>query len=85
MLGLILKSSNIGVIIIKEFKPWHSFSHLFHIQHQSADWARGQGFLSLRKSQKMFEVYFNTLKNFKDQYYMVTPLYEVARASMYVV
>lgn len=50
------------------------FFHLFNIQCTSVDTYQVQGFLSLVKCRKMIKVYVNNLKNFKDKYYLVTPL-----------
>lgn len=48
--------------------------HLFNIQRTSANSNGCQGLISSKHGKKKFKVYVDSLKNFKDVYYLVCPL-----------
>lgn len=59
------------------------FFHLFKAQQSFTNLTRGQGLISLSNNTKIFEVYSESVNNFKDRYYLVSPLIEVAHANLY--
>lgn len=62
---------------------WTLFFHLFNVQLRSAELTQSQDLVSLKYGKKMFEVYSNSLKNFKERYYLVTHLRVVSHMIMY--
>lgn len=49
------------------------FLHLFKV-HSGSKFSQGLGLVSLRQSTKYFETYSNSVKHFKDQFFLVVPL-----------
>lgn len=58
------------------------FFNLFNIQCSSDDSKQGHGLLSLMKGRKMFEVYVDSVKHFKDRSYLVSLITKVNHASI---
>lgn len=59
------------------------FFHLFKVQRSPTDSTWGQSMIYLNNNSKMFEVYFDSVKKFNNQYYLVIyPLTEMAHPNI---
>lgn len=50
------------------------FFHIFKIHHSITTSVKGHGLISLHECDRMFEVYSDNVKHFKDQLFLVIPL-----------
>lgn len=58
------------------------FFHLLKAQHSSAHQTHGKGFIYSRQCVRYFDAYSDSVRYFKDQYFLFTPLNEEAHAKI---